>query len=147
MANIRLPAAALLLGLLVAGCDNVTNAEDQEDDVISAEGQEELVTAEVHLQEGFEGHWVSVELGDDVHFQARLDSLVPFAGPQAVFRLDVPRGTHQLLIRWVPTDGDRQARISILDIQLDQAEFYYLGLTVSGNSIQVAVQESPFLYV
>ncbi len=137
MANMRLPAAVLLLGVLMAGCSNV----------LDADGQDDLAAAEVHLQQGLEGHWVSVELNGDVRFQARLDSAVPFSGPLAIFRLDVPRGTHQLLIRWVPTDGDRQARISIVDIQLDQAEFYYLGLTVSGNSIQVAVQESPFLYV
>ncbi len=144
MANMKLPAAVLLLGVLMAGCSNALDADTQEDDTDNQEG---LVAAEVHLQQGLEGHWVSVELNGDVRFQARLDSLVPFAGPLAVFRLDVPRGTHQLLIRWVPTDGDRQARISIVDIQLDQAEFYYLGLNVSGNSIQVAVQESPFLYV
>jgi len=113
MTDMKLPAAVLLLGVLMAGCG----------DVLDADGQEDLAAAEVHLQEGFEGHWVSVEIGGDIHFQARLDSLVPFAGPLAVFRLDVPRGTHQLLIRWVPTDGDRQARISIVDIQLDQAEF------------------------
>lgn len=137
MANMKLPAAVLLLGVLMAGCG----------DVLDAGGQEDLAAAEVHLQQGLEGHWVSVSLNGDIHFQACLDPAAPLAGPLAIFRLDVPRGTHQLLIRWVPTDGDRQARISIVDIQLDQAEFYYLGLTVSGNSIQVAVQESPFLYV
>jgi len=137
MANIRLPVAALLLGLMVAGCDGVIDAEDQA----------ELVTAEVHLQQGFEGHWVSVELNGDVHFQAHLDPLVPLAGPLAVFRLDVPSGTHQLLIRWVPTDGDRQAHLSSVSIRLDQGEYYYLGINAAENSVQVAIQESPFMYV
>lgn len=137
MANIRLPAAALLLGLLIAGCD----------DVIDAEGQAELVTAEVHLQQGFEGHWVSVELDGDVHFQAHLDPQIPLAGPLAVFRLDVPVGTQQLLIRWVPTDGDRQARIYMENIRLNQGEYYYLGINATESSVQVAVQEDPFMYV
>ncbi|UCH62781.1 MAG: hypothetical protein JSU77_13510 [Fidelibacterota bacterium] len=144
MANIKLPAAVLLLGVLLAGCSNALDADSPGDD---PDNQEDLVAAEIHLQEGFEGHWVSIELNGKVRFQTRLDSLVPFSGPLAVFRLDVPLGTHQLLIRWVPTDGDRQACISSMNIKLDQAEFYYLGLTASGNSIKVEVQESPFLYV
>jgi len=137
MANLRLPVAALLLGLLVAGCD----------EVIDADNQAELVTAEVHLQQGFEGHWVSVELNGDVHFQAHLDPLVPLAGPLAVFRLDVPGGTQQLLIRWVPIDGDRQARIYMENIRLSQGEYYYLGINATESSVQVAVQEDPFMYV
>ncbi len=137
MTNMKLPAAVLLLGVLVAGCGSV----------IDADAQENLVATEVHLQQGFEGHWVSVELNGDVHFQARLDSAAPLAGPLAVFNLDVPQGTHQLLIRWVPIDGDRQACISSVNIKLDQTEYYYLGLTASKNSLHIAVQESPFLYV
>lgn len=137
MASIRLPAVVLLFGLLIAGCDGVINLEDQD----------ELVTAEVHLQQGFQAHWVSAELNGDVHFQARLDTLVPLAGPLAVFRLDVPRGTHQLLIRWVPTDGDRQACMSMVDLWLDQAELFYVGLLASEGSVQVTVQEGPFEYI
>jgi len=137
MTHIKLPAAVLLLGLFVAGCGSI----------IDADSQENLVATEIHFQQGFEGHWVSVELNGDVHFQARLNSAASLAGPLAVFRLDIPPGAHHLLIRMVPTNGNRRARISRIDVQLDQTEFYYLGLTASKNSINIAVQESPFLYV
>lgn len=137
MKNVKLATVALLMWVVAAGCGNLLDTDCQEN----------LVATEVHLQQGFEGHWVSVELNGDVRFQGHLDSAVPLAGPMAVFHVDVPKGTHQLLIRWVPTDGDRRARISTVDIQLDQAEFYYVGLIVSEDSMQAIVQESPFLYV
>ena len=137
MKNVNLSTVALLMWVVAAGCGNLLDTDYQEN----------LVTAEVHLQQGFEGHWVSLELNGEVRFQGHLDSAVPLAGPVAVFHVDVPKGIHQLLIRWVPTDGDRRARISTVDIQLDQAEFYYVGLIVSEGSMQAIVQESPFLYV
>lgn len=137
MKNVKHATVALLMWVMAAGCGNLLDTDYQEN----------LVAAEVHLQQGFEGHWVSVELNGEVRFQGRLDTAVPLAGPMAVFCLDVPRGTHQLLIRWVPTDGDCQAHISTVDLRLDQAEFYYVGLIASEGSMQAIVQESPFLYV
>ncbi len=137
MKNVKIATVALLMWVVATGCGNLLDADYQEN----------LAAAEVHFQQGFEGYWVSVELDGEVRFQDRLDSAVPFAGPLAVFRLDVPRGTHQLLIRWVPTDGDCRAHISTVDLRLDQTEFYYVGLIASEGSMQAIVQESPFLYI
>ena len=136
MKNVKFATVALLMWVVATGCGNLLDTDYQEN----------LVATEIHLQQGFEGYWVSVELNGDVRFQGRLDSAVPFSGPLAIFPLDVPRGTHQLLIRWVPTDGDHQACISAVDLRLDQAEFYYVGLITSEGSVQVTVQESPFMY-
>jgi len=137
MMNLKLAAAGLLFGILVTGCGDATEVT----------GQENLVITEVHLQQGFEKHWVSVEVDGNVRFKACLDSGAPLAGPLALFSLDLPRGSHTLAIRWVPTDGDRPAYLHSTDIMLGNGEACYLGLTVSDNTLEVVIQEIPFAYV
>ncbi len=137
MVNLKLPAAALLLGMLVVGCGSFLDTADQED----------LVVAEVHLQQGFERHWVSVGVDGDVRFQAYLDSSVPYAGPLSTFTLDLPRGSHHLVIRWVPKNGNRAAHMQSTVITLEPGEVYYLGFTVSDDHMEVVIQDDPFPYV
>ncbi|MFB0515693.1 MAG: hypothetical protein ACETWG_03705 [Candidatus Neomarinimicrobiota bacterium] len=136
MANLK-PPAAVLVGLLMIGCGGIFDTT----------GQEDLVATEVHLQQGFEQHWVSVEVDGNVRFKAFLDSNAPLVGPLALFSLDLPRGHHRLVIRWVPTDGNRQAYMHSTDFTLGKGDTCYLRLTVSNNILDMLVQESPFAYV
>ncbi|UCD37800.1 MAG: hypothetical protein JSW54_13425 [Fidelibacterota bacterium] len=136
MASMKIPILWVTLSLLAAGCGRM----------ITSDAPENLVVAEVHFQKGFERHWVSVELDGDVHFEGYLDRRSQ-TEPLATFYLDIPHDSHQIVVRWVPTDGNQAAQLSTLDIPPSPRESCYLGLTVLGNSILIRVQEDPFRYV
>lgn len=99
------------------------------------------VVAEVSLAPELAKHWVSVEVNGETRFQSYLAATNGRTGPQASFSLDLPRGTHHLLVRWVPTDGDLPARIANNDIAISSRKAYDLGLVIAASSLQVAVRE------
>ena len=99
------------------------------------------VVAVVSLEPGLAKHWVSVEVNGETRFQTYLGTTSGRIGPPANFSLDLPRGTHHLLVRWVPTDGDRPARIANNIIDLGSRKAYHLGLLIAASSLQVAVRE------
>ena len=99
------------------------------------------VVVEVSLAPGLAKHWVSVEVNGETRFQSYLPATNGRVGPPASFSLDLPRGTHYLLVRWVPTDGDLPARIANNDIALSSSMAYDLGLVIAASSLQIAVRE------
>ena len=99
------------------------------------------VVAEVSLAPGLAKHWVSVEVDGEIRFQSYLAATNGPVGPLAGFSLDLHRGTHHLLVRWVPTDGDLPARIANNDVALSSSKAYDLGLVIAASSLQLAVRE------
>ena len=99
------------------------------------------VVAVVSLEPGLARHWVSVELNGETWFQTYLGTTNGRVGPPANFSLDLPRGRHHLLVRWVPIDGDRPAHIANNDIELGSSKAYNLGLVIAASSLHVAVRE------
>lgn len=115
-----------------------------EDPVSSSE---DLVTVEVHLQSGFEGHLVLMEFNGDEYFRAELSESVPFSGPLATFSTSLPRGQNHLHASWGVQLGSQVWNEDSVDIQFDNAEKYYLGVRAYADTLNVLVQDSTFLYL
>ena len=137
MKYIKLACAALVTAWMAIACG----------DALELTKQKDLSLTEVHLQQGFEDHWAAIEVNDEVQFKAILDSDVPLSGPQASISLELTEGHHQLVLRWVPKDGNLPAHVHRFDIILEAHHHYYLGLAVTGDEVDVVMQENPFLYV
>ncbi len=137
MRYIKLPCAALVTALMAIACG----------DDLELTKQEHLILTEVHLLQGFEDHWAAIDVNGEVQFKAFLDSDVPLSGPQASIILELAEGRHYLVLRWVPKDGNLPAHVHRFDITLEADHQYYLGLAVTGDEVDVVVQENPFHHV
>ncbi len=137
MKYIKLPCAALVTAWMAIACG----------DALELTKHEDLILTEVHLQQGFEDHWAVIEVNGEVQFKACLDSGLPLSGPQASISLELAEGRHHLVLRWVPKDGNLAAHVHRFDILLEADHHYYLGLAVTGDEVDVVMQENPFLYV
>jgi hypothetical protein len=127
----------ITLGLLIMGCSYIVDSNNPA----------ESWMAEVHLQEGSERHWISVELNHKVHYEGYFGGPDSQVQPLASFQLDLSQNSRQLLIRCVPINGNARVHVAMLEIPDDSEEFSFISLTVSGNSIRLALQEDPFQYV
>jgi len=116
-----------------------------DDDPVSS--SEDLVTVEVHLQSGFEGHLVLMEFNGDEYFRAELSESVPFSGPLATFSTSLPRGQNHLHASWGVQLGSQVWNEDSVDIQFDNAEKYYLGVRAYADTLNVLVQDNTFLYL
>ena len=137
MIRMKSSIIGFVLGLLVLGCSHIIDSGDPA----------ASWTAEVHLQGGLERHWVSVVLNNMVQYEGYLRHPDFPAQPLVTFELDMRRGARQVSILQVPINGNERARISVLEIPAGDQEFYFIGLTVAGNSLRLAVQENPIPYV
>lgn len=135
--KVKISAAVLLLGLFIAGCDNI----------VGVDSQAQLATAEVHLQDGFQRHYVTVVCDSEVNSEAVLTYEAPLTGPLATFRLDVPGGAHELQVCWVPFNGNHDVGVSAVDVDLERAGTYQVNLSLSGDSVRVSVQANPLMYM
>ncbi len=135
--KVKISTAVLLLGLFISGCDNI----------IGVDNQEQLATAEVQLQDGFQRHYVSVSCVNEVNSKTVLAYEVPLTGSLATFHYDVPSGTHELQVCWVPFNGNHDVGVSAVDVELERAVTYQVNLSLSGDSIHVSVQASPIRYM
>ena len=129
-------AAVLLLLSISCTEENIVSPSD------------ELVMVQVDLQYGFEGHLVSIEFSGDEYFRAELSESVPLAGPLATFSSHLPSGLNRLYAFW-RADGYQIGPFyeDSVDFQLDDAERYFLGIGVYADTLDVAVQDSAFLYM
>ena len=116
-----------------------------EDDL--ADLKDDLVMVDIHLQSGFEGHLVLMEFNGDEYFRAELSESVPFAGPLATFSTHLPRGQNHLHASWGVQLGSQVWNEDSVDIQFDNAERYFLGVSAYADTLIVVVQDSTFLYL
>ena len=108
-----------------------------------------LVRVNVDLQDGFDGNFVRVKFNDTVHFSADLKEMAPLAGPLARFTTYLPRGLNQCEIFWQENYGSAHQPYNIdsKEVNLDNAEIYYMGISVSNDSTFVIdLKEKPFGY-
>ncbi|UCH09684.1 MAG: hypothetical protein JSU61_10740 [Fidelibacterota bacterium] len=124
-------------GLLIMGCSQMVDPGHHA----------KPWSAEVHLQEGFERHWISVALNNKVQFEGYLSHADSKVRPLATFGIDVSPGNRQLSILLVPVNGNEKVQVSILEIPTGSQEFNFIGLSITGSSIRMAVQDDPFQYV
>ena len=109
---------------------------------------DELVAVRIDLQYGFQSHHVLIKFNGDQYFNTTLSESVPFAGPLAIFSTQLPRGLNRLNAFW--SSNDNQVLSSFqdsVDFQLDDAEQYFIGLSVYNDSLYFIVQDSTFVYM
>ena len=135
--KVKIFAAVVLLGLFISGCDNI----------IGVDSQAQQVTAEVQLRDGFQRHYVSVSCDSQIDVEAVLAYEVPLTEPLATFNFDVPSGAHELQVCWVPFNGNKEAGVSAVDVELERAGTYQVNLNLSGDSIGVSIQANPLTYM
>ncbi len=126
----------ITIGLALAGLSVACNSLTSHVDPAAT------VTAEVQLRAGSERDWVSVALNGEVRFQTFLDGSSPRGVSAASFSLDLFGGENKLLILWVPTNGNLEARMVSDDILLGPEESRVLTLSPSGPILRVAVNEN-----
>jgi hypothetical protein len=123
--------------VLIVGCI--------EEKIISPDG--EIVKVTVDLQQGFEGASIRVSANEEGIFRAELSTSVPLAGPQAYFVTYLPRGMSQLLVSWEFPYQPLPSRKDSADVDIGDAEQYFIGLSAYGDMLNVLVQDSAFAYV
>lgn len=138
MTSLRNIFLAAILLLLSTSCT--------EENTVSP--SDELVSVQVDLQYGFEGHLVSIEFNGHEYFSAELSESVPLAGPLATFSSHLPRGLNRFYTFW-RADGYQIGPFyeDSVDFQLDDAERYFLGVGLYADTLDVVVQDSAFLYL
>ena len=113
-----------------------------------ANSTDDLVLVQVDLQFGFSGKYIAAKFNDVLIFEEMLDESVSLAGPEASFSTHIPRGSNNLYIRGSDIEPLSQSSFSDnIDINLGNAEKYYLGVSLSSDTLIVVVQESIFLYM
>ncbi len=126
----------IAFGIVLAGLSSACNS------LTSPVDPAATMAVEVQLRAGLERNWVSVALNGEVRFQAFLDGSSPKGIPTASFSLDLPHGENNLLILWVPTNGNHQVGRVSNDMRLGPEESRVLALSPSGPVLQIAVIES-----
>ena len=111
-----------------------------------ADSTNDLVLVQVDLQNGFAGKLVYVKFNEMLYFQAMLYNGALLAGPEAMFLTHLQRGLNNLSINGRIINNGESYRDDI-DVNLGNAEKYYLGVSIYSDTLIVVVQDSPFGYM
>lgn len=136
MVHVKIIPIVLLAWLFTAGCGQLFKTTNSET----------LSTLEVHIQQGFEDHWVFVEGSEGGFMQTFVEGQLPLSGPQIVSHLEIHSDQSMLVVRWVPSDGNQTSQSCFMSLQLDEGKDYILNLTAENNQIQTSLREEPFKY-
>ena len=105
-----------------------------------------LVAAQIDLQFGFAGKFVNIKFNSQDYFQAYLEMVSPFAGPEAKFSTFLPRGKNMVNINGRYLENwDRTFEFST-DYELGYKTKYFIGAVMGKDSIHVEIQDRPFGY-
>ena len=107
-----------------------------------------LSKVQIDLQQGFEGHLVVLEINDEVYYRAELSESAQLAGPLASFSTYLPCGQNILKAFW-QADGYQVGpyKEDSLLIELGDAKKYFLGISVSEDSLYCVIQDIAFAYL
>jgi len=139
----------MLVFLFWASCDDnsVIQNEDvdnqNEDPSIQIEG---FVPVDVHFQSGFAGHNVLLKFNGDEHLRTTMSLSVPLSGPELSFTTQLPREEIQLYLFW-GLDYNENWWVDSLQVFFEEADRYYIGLSVVSDSLKATIQEIPFYYL
>ena len=109
---------------------------------------EERVEVQFDFQTGFEDNSVSVKIDDKHYFNAILNSVVSFAGPQASFTTQLFKGDYKLHIQRhhiTAQFGDSKLDSTLMSI--GTADKYWVGFSVYSDSLYIVIQDSSFFYL
>jgi hypothetical protein len=137
MAHVKIIPIMLLAWLFTAGCDQLFNTANSET----------VSTIEVHILQGFEGHWVFVEGSDGSLMQTFVVDPSILPGQQVVRHLEIRSDQSVLVVRRVPCDGNQTSQSCYVSLQLDAGKDYILNLTGENSRIQTSLQEEPLEYL
>lgn len=126
----------LLAWLFAAGCGKS----------LIMDNSETVSILEVRILHGFEDHWVFVEGGSDGHIQTFVDGSLPQSSAQIIRYVELNSSRTTVVIRRVPTDGNRNSQVYCIPLQLRTDHDYILNLTAENNQIQTALLEEPQQY-
>jgi hypothetical protein len=129
--------ATLLIVALTIGCNGILDSSQTNCDS----------AGEAQLQPGFGTHWVSVELNNEIRYEAFLDAGPPAARTLVSLLPESPQESHRLVVRWVPIDGNKPVSSYEKWLSFDQSTGYQIGIDALGNTIQVIIQAGPVGHV
>lgn len=130
---------AISLSLAFISCD---------EDNVTGNGVN-LVRVNVDLQYGFEGNFIRVKFNENLYFSADLTEEAPLSGPLATFITYLPRGLNQCNVFWQDNYGQvgQPFHLDSTDVYFGDSEKYYIGISVSSDTLFIELQEEPFNYL
>lgn len=137
MTSIKTACIMLLAWLFAAGCGKS----------LIPDNSETFSILEVHFLHGFEDHWVFVEGGIDDYVQAFVDGSSPLTSAQIVRYVELNSGQRTVVVRRVPTNGNRTSQVCYIPLQLNKDHEYILELAAENNQIQTTLLKKPQQYL
>jgi len=132
-----------LLAVLLLSCQHNSMSPETQDGALKSGTQ-----LQIDLQQGFAGKYVRVELNDEVQFRAWFSNIVSLAGPEATFTSYTSEKKNRITVFWRCANPNDCGNVQDSEeINLGNLEKYYIGIAVSGDSIILVVQDTPFLYL
>ena len=114
----------------------------EKDDIVDSSSS--FVNTQVDLI-GFSDSYVELSFNGAEYYRAHLSSFEPFAGPQASFTTQLPRGNNEVITNWIFNSNSHN---DITNITIGDSKHYYLSIVkTSGDSIIINVQDIPFYYL
>jgi len=133
----------LILILISAGCEKESGNPVSQ----TEEPNAKLVAAQIDLQFGFAGKFVNIKFNGQEYFQAYLESIAPFAGPEAKFSTFLPRGKNIIYINGRYLENWDKTFEFCTNFELGDKTKYYIGAVMGKDSIQIQAQDRPFDYL
>jgi hypothetical protein len=129
----------LRLEVLAFCCVFVIACNDSQ--IVNVGGNTVSVTFD--LQEGFQGHSVTIMVDTVLCFRAVLSSAVPLAGPIATFNTVLTRDRHYLKVSWMGLAN----KTDTANFTLGQSSRYFIGLRIESDTLALEIRDEPFLYL
>ena len=137
MTSIKTTCIVLVAWLFTAGCGTS----------LSTDNSETVSSLEVRILRGFEDHWIFVEGGSSGQMQTFVEGSMPQSSAQVVRYVEINSSQSTVIVRWVPTDGNRNSQVYYIPLQLNIDHDYILNLTAENNQIQTVLLEKPQQYL